>query len=72
MRRVRHFLLVLLALLLLAEAWLWEKLAPIVAFLVALLPLARIKSGVAVAVAGLSPPATLFVFIVPVILLLPL
>jgi hypothetical protein len=72
MRRLRHALLMLLALVLLFEAWLWDHLAPIVGWIVALIPLARIKAGIAAAVAGLSPPATLFVFIAPVLLLLPL
>jgi hypothetical protein len=71
-RRLLRPLLVPLALVFLFEAWLWEKLAPIVAWIVALVPLSRIKAAIAAAVAGLSPPATLFVFIVPVILLLPL
>jgi hypothetical protein len=72
MGRLRHVLLILLALVLLFEAWLWSKLAPVVAFVVAMLPLARLKAGMAAALAGLSPTATLLVFIVPVLLLLPL
>src|SRR5712691_6751739 len=72
MRRLLHPFIILLALVFLFEAWLWEKLAPIVGWIVALIPLSRIKAGIAAAVADLSPPATLFVFIVPVLLLLPL
>jgi hypothetical protein len=72
MRRLRHALLILLALVLLFEAWLWDHLAPVVGWIVALIPLTRIKAGIAAAVAGLSPPATLVVFVVPVICLLPL
>ena len=72
MRRLTHPLLVLLALVFLFEAWLWERLAPIVAVIVARLPLRWIKNRVATWVEQLSPAATLVVFIVPVMLLLPL
>jgi hypothetical protein len=72
MRRLRHALLIMLALVLLFEAWLWDKLVPVVTFIVACLPMSRIKAGIAAAVGGLSPPVTLFVFIVPVVFLLPL
>jgi hypothetical protein len=72
MRRLTRPLLILLALVFLFEAWLWDHLAPIVAVIVARIPLHEIKVRVAASVEHLSPPATLFVFIVPVILLLPL
>jgi len=72
MRRLLHPLLVLLALVFLFEAWLWENLAPIVAWVVARLPLRLVKEKIAAAIAHLSPAATLVVFIVPVVLLLPL
>jgi hypothetical protein len=72
MRRLFHPLLVLLALVFLFEAWLWERLAPMVAFVVARIPLRALKARVATQIATLSPTATLAVFIVPFILLLPL
>jgi len=72
MRRVLHPLLVLLALVFLFEAWLWTHLAPIVAWVVTRLPLRALKVKVAAAIEGLPPAATLVVFIVPVLLLLPL
>jgi hypothetical protein len=72
MRRLTHPLLVLLALVFLFEAWLWERLAPVVAWIVARLPLRMIKARIAAAIEGLPPAATLVVFVVPVLLLLPL
>ena len=69
---LRRFLLILLALFFLFEAWLWEKLAPIVAWIVERLPFARLKQALARSIEELPPPATLVVFIVPFILLLPL
>jgi hypothetical protein len=72
MRRLLHPLLVLLALVFLFEAWLWERLAPIVAWVVALIPLRQVKARIAAWIEGLSPAATLVVFVVPFILLSPL
>jgi len=72
MRRLTRPLLVLLALVFLFEAWLWEHLAPIVARIVAWLPLRAIKARLAAWIEALPPTATLVVFIVPVLLLLPL
>ena len=72
MRRWLRPLWIILALLFLLEAWLWDHLAPIVARVVALIPLARFKLWLANAIADLPPWATLFVFLVPFIALLPL
>src|SRR5262249_3270863 len=72
MRRLLRPLLVLLALVFLFEAWLWTHLAPIVAWLVARIPLRAIKASIAAWIERLPPAATLVVFIVPVVLLLPL
>ncbi len=72
MRRLVRIFWVILALLFLLEAWLWEQLAPIVAAIVALLPLKAIKARTAAAVAALPPTATLAVFLVPVAVLLPI
>ena len=72
MRRLTRPLLILLALVFLFEAWLWDHLKPIVGWFVGLLPLAALKARITAAVECLPPVATLFVFLVPVILLLPL
>jgi hypothetical protein len=72
MRRLLRPLVILLALVFLLEAWLWQHLAPIVASVVARIPLDRLKAVIARWIAGLSPAATLVVFVVPFILLLPL
>jgi len=72
MRRITHAFWVVLALLFLLEAWLWEKLAPIVAFLVAFIPLREIKAKIAASIERLPPTATLIVFAVPAAVLLPI
>jgi len=72
MRRLLRPLWILLALVFLFEAWLWERLKPIVGWFVALVPWRRLKDRTKAAIAHLPPVATLFVFLVPVILLLPL
>ena len=72
MRRLLRPFLILLALVSLFEAWLWQQLAPIVAWIVARLPLRAIKAKIAAWIEQLPPTATLGVFIVPVVLLLPL
>ena len=72
MRRLLQPLWVLLALIFLLEAWLWDHLEPVVARIVTLIPLRAIKAWIAEKVQRLSPPLTLIVFLVPVILLFPL
>jgi hypothetical protein len=72
MRRITRPLLILLALVFLLEAWLWEHLSPLVAWVVARLPLRRIKEKIAAAISNLPPAATLVVFVIPFIVLLPL
>ncbi|GAC1340770.1 MAG: hypothetical protein NVS2B1_07590 [Bradyrhizobium sp.] len=72
MRRLLQPLWVLLAIVFLIEAWLWDHLEPIVARLVALIPLRAFKQWLAERVDTLSPAMTLIVFIVPVIPLFPL
>jgi hypothetical protein len=71
MRRIVRVFWVILALLFLLEAWLWGRLAPIVAFLVALLPMQTIKARTGAAIEALPPAATLVVFLVPIAVLLP-
>jgi hypothetical protein len=72
MRRLLRPFLILLALAFLFEAWLWERLAPVVAWIVARIPLREIKARAAAFIEQLPPAATFVVFIVPVLLLLPL
>jgi hypothetical protein len=72
LRRLMRPLLVLLALVFLFEAWLWEHLKPIVGWVVDRIPWAAFKARVAAAIERLPPYATFLVFLVPVILLLPL
>ena len=72
MRRLLQPVWVLLAIIFLIEAWLWDHLEPIVAWFVALIPLRAFKQWLAERIDTLSPAMTLIVFIVPVIPLFPL
>jgi hypothetical protein len=72
MRRLLRPLWILLALVFLFEAWLWDHLAPLVAWIVGRLPLDPVKRRLTTWIEGLPPAATLLVFIVPFIILLPL
>jgi hypothetical protein len=72
MRRFLQPFWVLLAVIFLIEAWLWDHLEPIVAAVVARVPLRTFKTWLAERVDTLSPAMTLIVFIVPVIPLFPL
>ena len=71
MRRLLRPFLILLALVFLFEAWLWQRLAPIVAWVVARLPLRQLKAALAARIDALPPAATLVVFVVPVLMLIP-
>jgi hypothetical protein len=72
MRRLLQPLWVLLAIIFLIEAWLWDHLEPIVAWCVAAIPLRAFKQWLAGRIDRLSPAMTLIVFTVPVIFLFPL
>src|SRR4051812_33277130 len=72
LRRLLQPLWVLLAIIFLIEAWLWDHLEPIVARVVAIVPLARFKQWLSDRVDALSPAMTLIVFAVPIIPLFPL
>jgi hypothetical protein len=63
---------VILALLLLVEAWLWDQLEPIVARVVHFVPWRKLKVAVARRVDDLPPYAALVVFVVPFIVVLPM
>ena len=71
-RRLLQPIWVLLAVIFLVEAWLWDNLEPIVAWAVAKVPLRHFKHWLAERVDTLSPAMTLIVFIVPVVPLFPL
>jgi hypothetical protein len=72
LRRLLQPLWVLLAIVFLVEAWLWDHLEPIVARVVAAIPLRTFKQWLSDRVDTLSPTMTLIVFIVPVLPLFPL
>jgi hypothetical protein len=72
MRRLLQPLWILLAIIFLIEAWLWDHLEPIVARMVALIPLRAFKQWLSDRVDTLSPAMTLIVFVVPVVPLFPL
>ena len=72
MRRLFKPLWVLLAVIFLIEAWLWDHLEPIVERVVARIPLRAFKHWLAEKIDALSPAMTLIVFVVPAILLFPL
>src|SRR5919204_181288 len=72
LRRLLQPLWVLLAVVFLIEAWLWDHLEPIVERVVALIPLRAFKQWLSDRVDTLSPAMTLIVFAVPVIPLFPL
>ena len=72
MRRILRPLWIFLALLFLLEAWLWDHLEPIVARVVNLVPWGKLKEKLARLIEDLPPWATLIVFVIPFIVLLPL
>ncbi len=72
LRRLFQPVWVLLAVIFLIEAWLWDHLEPLVAWVVAKIPLRAVKHWLADRVDTLSPAMTLIVFVVPIIPLFPL
>jgi hypothetical protein len=72
LRRLLQPIWVLLAVIFLIEAWLWDHLEPVVAWVVEKIPLRAFKGWLAERVDTLSPAMTLIVFIVPVLPLFPL
>ena len=65
MRRLLKPLWIVLALVFVFEAWLWDRLQPVVARLVARIPLPDLKAWIQRQVEPLPPFATLIVFVVP-------
>ena len=72
LRRLLQPVWVLLAIVFLIEAWLWDHLEPVVARVVAAIPLARFKQWLGDRVDALSPAVTQIIFAVPIIPLFPL
>ena len=72
MKRLARPFWVALAVLFLFEAWLLDRLAPIVGRVLAAIPWGWIKPALVRLVERLSPQATLVVFVIPFIVLLPL
>jgi hypothetical protein len=72
MRRWLKPLWILLALVFLFEAWLWKHLTAFAHAIIDLFPWQALKERFAKFIDGLSPYATLPVFVLPFILLLPL
>jgi hypothetical protein len=72
LRRLLQPVWVLLAIVFLIEAWLWDHLEPIVARFVSILPMRAFKQWLAERVDTLSPAMTLIVFFAPIIPLFPL
>jgi hypothetical protein len=71
-RRLLRPLWILLALIFLFEAWLWDHLAPGARWLVERIAWRKLREGVAALIERLPPYPTLLVFLVPVFLLLPI
>ena len=72
MRRITRPLLILLAIVFLIEAWLWSHLEPIVAWIVAQIPLRWLKAKSRAMLEWLPPAAALVAFVIPALLLFPL
>jgi hypothetical protein len=72
MRRVLRPVLVFLAIIFLIEAWLWDRLEPVVARIVAIIPLARLKAELARRIDKLPPIGTLVLLVLPAGVVLPL
>ena len=71
MKRLKRILWTLLALAFLATSWFWDKIAQPIRWLVAHIPLERLKAAVARWLDRLPPYPTLLVFLIPVIALEP-
>ena len=71
MKRLARPFWVALALLFLLEVWLWDSLQPVVGRIVNVIPWGKIKPAFIRWVDRLSPRATLVVFAIPFIVLLP-
>lgn len=69
--RLLRPLIVLAAIVILVETWLWERIGPLIGRIVALLPFAALKQAIHDGIERLPPYATLAVFAIPAALLFP-
>jgi hypothetical protein len=72
MHRILRPILVFLAIVFLIEAWLWDRLEPVVARILVSFPLLRFKAAVARLIDTLSPVGTLILLALPAAAVLPL
>jgi hypothetical protein len=72
LRRLRHFLLTLAAVLFLIEAWLWDWTLALGRAAIRLLPWQAFKDAVARLILGLPPYGALALFVIPVFVVEPL
>jgi hypothetical protein len=72
MRRALRPILVFLAILFLIEAWLWDRLEPVVARIVAVVPFARLKAVLARWIDAIPPLGTLMLLALPAGAVVPL
>lgn len=72
MRRIKKALWVLVALAFLLEAWLWERLAPLLAWAAGLAPWVRMRVRIVAALERLPPWAALLLFAVPFLIVEPM
>ncbi|MGL4291665.1 MAG: hypothetical protein ACRCVA_35265 [Phreatobacter sp.] len=71
MRRLVRPFIVIAAIIILIETWLWERIGPQIRRVIDALPFARLKQAIHDGLERLPPYATLGVFIVPALLLIP-
>jgi hypothetical protein len=71
MRRLLRPFIVLAAIVILVETWLWERIGPLVRRIVELLPFEALKQAIHDGIERLPPYATLAVFAIPAALLFP-
>ena len=71
-RRLLQPVWILLAVIFLIEAWLWDHLRPVVAAIVNIIPWGRLKAQLVRWVDRLPAWASVIVFVIPLIVLLPL
>ena len=71
MQSVKRVFWFILATLFLIEAWLWDLIQPVIARILAVLPLARLKAGLERLVVRLPPWATALVIAAPDLVLVP-
>ena len=72
LKRIKRSLCFIAAVIFLFEAWLWDHLYPIVAKIVAWLPWDNLKTWVANKIEHLPAAACVFIFIIPVLAILPI